>query len=141
MPILNIAAPHENDADELLGFELGNRAFFESWINARPADYYSREGVARAIETAAQDAAQDLAYQFLVRENDILVGRLNLTQIKRPHFQSAALGYRIGSKYTGRGIAKEAVRLGLEIAFDELSLMRVEATVRPQNAGSIRVLE
>lgn len=140
MPALTIKAPTLLDLDALYAFELRNRNYFESWINARPADYYSLDAVALAIESAQQDAAKDLAYQFLVSENGVLLARVNLTQVKRPHLQQAVLGYRVGQEHQGRGVAKGAVRLALQQAFSELALWRVEATSRPENPASVKVL-
>ncbi|MFZ6750216.1 GNAT family N-acetyltransferase [Undibacterium sp. Ren11W] len=140
MPALTIQPPTLADIEALYAFELSNRSYFETWINARPADYYSLSGVAQAIESAQHDAAKDLAYQFLVRENGVLLARVNLTQVKRPHLQQAALGYRVGQEHQGRGVAKGAVRLALQQAFSELGLWRVEATSRPENPASVKVL-
>jgi ribosomal-protein-alanine N-acetyltransferase len=140
MPLLTLSALDLSDHDELQAFELRNRRFFETWINARPASYYAPDGVARAIRAAQLDAEQDLAYQYLVRENGQLVGRVNLTQVHRPNYRSASLGYRVGESHNGRGIAKEAVRLALLQAFDRLALWRVEATSRPENLASVKVL-
>jgi [ribosomal protein S5]-alanine N-acetyltransferase len=140
MPALTLSAVCAADLDELTAFELGNRDFFESWINARPPEYYAPGGVAASIQLAQQDADQDRAYQYLVREAGVLVARVNLTQIKRQHYRSASLGYRVGAGHNGRGIAKEAVRLTLLQAFSVLSLWRVEATCRPENPASIKVL-
>lgn len=128
------------DHDELQAFELRNRAFFERWINARPASYYARDGVAQAIRAAQLDAEQDRAYQYLVREYGVLVGRINLTQVQRSSYRSASLGYRIGEQHNGRGIAKQAVHLALARAFGQHGLWRVEATSRPENPASVRVL-
>lgn len=140
MQTITLHRPTLADLDQLLEFELRNREFFECWINARPAQFYSREGVAAAIELAQQEAGADHAYQYLVRDNGRLVARVNLTQIKRAHYHSGSLGYRVGERETGRGIARHAVRLLLQQAFQELALARIEATCRPENPASIRVL-
>lgn len=138
---LTLTPPQWDDMNEMLAFELANRAFFESWINARPDAYYSVDGVARAIETSLLEASEDRAYQYLVRENGLLVGRLNFTQVRRRYYHCASLGYRMGAEYTGRGVARQAVALGLHKAFQDHELLRIEATVRPENLGSVRVLE
>ena len=128
------------DAEALFAFELENRAFFEATINARPASYYSADGVAEAIKKAMQDAADDLGYQFLVKEDGQIVGRTNLSSVRRAHFHSAVLGYRIGQAACGKGHAGEAVRQVLGIAFGTLGLARIEADCRVENAASARVL-
>jgi [ribosomal protein S5]-alanine N-acetyltransferase len=140
MTKLQIVPPRTADPEALLAFELENRAFFESLINARPAGYYSVEGVGAAIELAQREAQDDQAYQYLVWDAGVLVGRVNLSRVRRAHFYSAELGYRIAQSASGRGIASEAVRQALAKAFDEHRLVRVEATARPENEGSTRVL-
>ncbi|MCX7221322.1 GNAT family N-acetyltransferase [Undibacterium sp.] len=140
LPTLTIHPPTLSDLDDLYAFEMRNRLYFEHWINARPADYYSLEGVALAIQSAQQDAAKDSAYQYLVRENGLLLARVNLTQVKRPHHRQASLGYRVAQEHNGRGVAKAAVRLALQQAFTELDLWRIEACARPENLASVKVL-
>lgn len=140
MPTLSLCPLSKSDLDELTDFEFRNREFFESWINARPEAYYAPGGVADAIAAAQEDAARDLAYQFLLREDGILVARVNLTQVKRAHYHCASLGYRVGADHNGRGLAKAAVRLATEQGFSALSLHRIEATCRPENPASIKVL-
>ncbi|MDC8784198.1 GNAT family N-acetyltransferase [Roseateles koreensis] len=138
---VSLSAPELADVDELLAFELDNRAFFESMINARPADYYSAEGVRAGIAAAQDDAQTDRSYQFLLRdESGVLVGRVNLSQVRRQHFHAAMLGYRIGQAHQGRGFAKAAVAQVLAHAFQTLGLARVEATARSDNPGSLGVL-
>ena len=138
---LQLRPPAAADLDELLDFELRNRAFFEAHINARPAAYYSADGVRAAIETARREAEDDKGYQFLLRGADgVLVGRVNLSRVRRAHFHSADLGYRVAEARQGRGVAREGVRQVLALAFGELKLVRVEATARVGNEGSARVL-
>ncbi|MDC7817135.1 MULTISPECIES: GNAT family N-acetyltransferase [Pseudomonas] len=141
MTHLNITAPQPDDVHELLAFEQENRVFFEASINARPAAYYCAEGVAEAIAQARQDAEADRGYQFLIRENSQLVGRINLHRVQRAYFNCAELGYRVGVRFNGRGIAKAAVEQVRQRAFGELQLSRIEANARPENLGSVRVLE
>ncbi len=130
-----------SDVGELLDFELTNRRFFEGAINARPASYYSADGVAQAIETALADAARERGYQFLVRDDTGgIVGRVNLSEVKRAHFHSAMLGYRIAEAACGKGIASDAVRQAVDLAFGRLRLKRIEANARVDNVGSVRVL-
>lgn len=138
---LRIRRPVAADAAELLRFELANRAYFETWINARDESFYSAEGVRSALVAADQAWAGDRAYQYLVVDDARIVGRVNLNAIRRSHFNSAELGYRVGERERGRGIASRAVALCLAEAFDMHALWRIEATARPENKASVRVLE
>ena len=129
------------DATELLRFELAHRTYFERWVNARDPKFYSEQGVAAAIAAAAAAWAADQGFAYLIVEDGRIVGRVNLTSIRRAHYQCADLGYRIGEHDGGRGIASKAVALCLAQAFGPHGLGRVEAVARPENKGSVRVLE
>jgi ribosomal-protein-alanine N-acetyltransferase len=129
------------DAAALLRFEIEHRAYFERWVQARSPSFYSADGVAAAIAGAQTAWAAGQAFQYLVVEDARIVGRVNLTNIRRTHFHCADLGYRIGEHDGGRGIASRAVALCLEQAFGAHGLQRIEAVARPENQGSIRVLE
>jgi ribosomal-protein-alanine N-acetyltransferase len=138
---LHIRRPIADDAPALLAFELANRDYFEARINARPAAFYSEDGVRAAIAEADAAWAGDRAFQYLVIDAGRIVGRVNLTAVRRPHFNSAELGYRVGADEGGRGVASRAVALCLEQAFGAHGLGRIEAIARPENLGSVRVLE
>ena len=141
MTTLRIRPVLAGDAAALLRFELAHRAYFERWINARDPRFYSEHGVAAAIAAAEAARANDQGYQYLIVEDERLVGRVNLSAVRRTHFQCADLGYRIGEHDGGRGIASRAVALCLAEAFGALGLGRIEAIARPENQGSVRVLE
>lgn len=138
---LQLLPPSSADLPALLAFELDNRAYFERWVTARAPSYYHQEAVAAAIEQAQRERQQDLAYQYLAKLDGQIIGRVNLTAVTRPYFNKATLGYRIGERFGGRGYATRVVALLLEEAFCALELWRVEATARPQNMGSIAVMQ
>ena len=69
------------------------------------------------------------------------VGAITLDQGKNRAQKKAELGYVLAKKCWGQGITTEAVKLALEKGFDDLSIVRIEAFVDPQNKGSVRVLE
>lgn len=139
--MLSLHPVSERDVVALRRFETDNRAFFESHINARPPTYYDAGGIEAAVATALREAAADIGHQYLIRDADgELVGRINLSHVRRRHFHSCELGYRIAERANGRGHAKEAVKLVLAKAFDELGLVRIEAKARAGNLGSLKVL-
>jgi len=141
MSDLALSAPAPEDVSDLEAFEFDNRAFFETHIRARPASYYEPGGVLAAIQAARTHAAKDMAYQFLLRNaTGQLVARVNLTRVRRDHFHSAELGYRVAEAHNGCSHARNAVGLVLNKAFGELRLHRVVATARLGNEASIRVL-
>lgn len=141
MQTLKIRIPKLVDAPDLLTFELANRLYFERWVNARGDDFYSLESVRNTIEAAERERRNDLSHQYLIIVGTEIAGRVNLKSVARPYFNKAELGYRIGERFSGKGNASKAVDLVLQEAFGTLGLWRIEATARPDNPGSVRVLE
>ncbi len=141
MRTLQLRRVAESDAAALLRFELEHRAYFDRWVNARDPRFYSAQGVRTAIGAADIAWANDQAFQYLILDDERIVGRVNLTAVKRTHFNCADLGYRVGEHDGGRGVASQAVALCLAEAFGTHGLWRVEAVARPENRGSVRVLE
>jgi [ribosomal protein S5]-alanine N-acetyltransferase len=54
---------------------------------------------------------------------------------------SASLGYFIAQPYWRRGLASEAAKAFIDVAFNRLGLVRVAADVEKGNAASERILE
>ena len=89
METLEIRKPTFHDAEDLLAFELANREYFGSWINARGDAYYTIDGVRSAIESAEADRQGGLSHQYLVTSGGQIVGRVNLTALVWPYFNKA----------------------------------------------------
>ena len=138
---LEISPPTIADASALFDFELANRAYFEARINARPVNYYNLETVRYSIEEAGQHRILGTGYQYLIKSSGEILGRINLSGVAKRYYNKAILGYRIGEGHGGKGVGTRAVSLLLNEAFDQLGLWRIEAQVREENLGSVRVLE
>jgi [ribosomal protein S5]-alanine N-acetyltransferase len=127
----------------LFQFRTNNRAFLQPFSPVQLDEQFTCEAQQRAIQTAEQEASTDLAYRFGIfhQSSDQLIGQLNLTGIIRGAFHNALLGYSMDQRYNGRGYTTEAVKLGIDLAFGELQLHRIQAAVMPHNHGSVRVLQ
>jgi ribosomal-protein-alanine N-acetyltransferase len=79
-------------------------------------------------------------YQLGAVMNGRLIGSAMLTVVSAEH-QRGEIGYVVHPDWWGRGIATEAAELLLELGFQTLGLHRIEATTRPDNTASWRVLE
>jgi len=71
-----------------------------------------------------------------VCDGGAIAGMINLNNIVRGVFQSAALGYWIGERHARQGLMTEALRLMLHHAFATLGLHRIEANLMPHNEAS-----
>jgi len=74
------------------------------------------------------------------RETGKIIGMVGIIRISKKHRQ-AEIGYWLGKKFWGKGIATEAVLLILEYCFKNLKLHRVCARVMHPNLASAKLLE
>ncbi len=80
------------------------------------------------------------ALPFAILVDGVLAGQLTVGGIVRGALRSGWVGYWVATDVAGRGVATGAVALAVDHAFAMAGLHRVEATVRPENAASLRVL-
>lgn len=85
-------------------------------------------------------ARRGQALPFTITLDGLLVGQLTLGNVVRGALRSAWVGYWVESHVAGGGVCTGAVALATDHAFGPVGLHRVEATVRPENAASLRVL-
>jgi ribosomal-protein-alanine N-acetyltransferase len=137
---MKIRLLHPGDVDALLAFELANRAWFESNVEARAATFYSTAGVAQHIATyLARYEAGTFHPCLLVDDGDHILGRTNLRDIDRAG-GLAEIGYRIAQQACGQGLASAALRHMLTQAYGRWQLREVEAFVTVNNLASATVL-
>lgn len=68
-------------------------------------------------------------------------GQLTVGGIVRGALHSGWIGYWVGRRHGGGGVATAALALGLDYALGPGALHRIDATVRPENTASRVVLE
>lgn len=97
--------------------------------------------LSQADELLARDAAgAGTGIRLAIELEGVVVGSVSLFAWSESN-RRAELGYLLDTTWWGRGLAREAVTLVLDHAFDTLGLHRVEADTDPRNTGSIRLLE
>ncbi|WP_333617653.1 GNAT family N-acetyltransferase [Dietzia sp.] len=102
---------------------------------------YAPRRLKGALRAQRQGAKSGRMLVLAVDVNGRFAGEVSIGGIVRGANQSGWLGYWIGEEYAGRGIGTAAVAMVLDVAFGALGIERVEATVKPDNAASIAVLE
>ncbi|HEY3896836.1 MAG TPA: GNAT family protein [Pseudonocardiaceae bacterium] len=85
-------------------------------------------------------ARRGQALPFTITLNGQFAGQLTLGNVVRGSLRSAWVGYWVESRAAGGGVGTAAVALAVDHAFGPVGLHRIEATVRPENAASLRVL-
>ncbi|MGF6331440.1 ribosomal-protein-alanine N-acetyltransferase [Pseudomonas sp. BS3782 TE3695] len=129
------------DAEALLAFEMDNREWFERFIDARDAAFYTMQGVTDHIAAYLSGFTAGTWHPFVLEEaGGTIVGRANLKGIDLSA-RSAEVGYRIAQSACGRGLAKLAVRHLIQEAQLHWNLKQLVANVYAGNIGSAKVLE
>jgi ribosomal-protein-alanine N-acetyltransferase len=140
---LTIRPPQMGDYEIWAALREQSRSFLQPWEPTWPRDDLSRGAFRRRLERYARELERNEAYPFFIfRTADrVLVGGLNLTNVRRGAASAASLGYWMGAPFAGRGVMGNAVRQICRLAFDELDLRRIEAACLPENAASVHLLE
>jgi len=120
-----------------------SRQHLTPWEPQWARDELARSAFRRRLRQYQRELRDDQGYAFFAfREADaVLLGGLNLTNVRRGVAQAASLGYWIGAPHAGGGYMTNAVRTVLPFAFGTLGLNRLEAACLPHNTASARVLE
>ncbi|HAT33540.1 MAG TPA: hypothetical protein DCW29_22660 [Janthinobacterium sp.] len=108
MSHIHITTLRHEDASELLAFELDNRDWFERTIKPRPAEFYTRDGVAAHIAECLQGYQEATLHPCLLRDaDDVLIGASICARMDI-RAGSAEIGCRIGRHRAGQGLATRA---------------------------------
>jgi ribosomal-protein-alanine N-acetyltransferase len=73
--------------------------------------------------------------------DDEVVGMLTVSGITWGSARWASLGYWVAQSHAGRGVTPTAVALVCDHLMTAVGLHRVEISIRPENAASLRVVE
>ncbi|PAZ11963.1 GNAT family N-acetyltransferase [Streptomyces sp. SA15] len=124
-------------ADALLAFERENREYFARTVPDRGDGYFAGFAARHAALLAEQDAGV-CHFHVVVDEEGRLIGRVNLVDVEGG---SAELGYRVGERAAGKGVATAAVAEVCRVAGTAYGLTSIVAVTTRDNAASRAVLE
>lgn len=129
-PRTYLRKPTEGDAEEFVERVVASRDHLRPFVHA-PEDHGAyRQSLIRGARPETE--------QFLVcaRDDDAIVGFVNLNEIVRGSLQQASAGWASFVPRAGLGHLTEGVDLALDLAFTQLRLHRVEANMQPGNHRS-----
>lgn len=134
--------PQDSDWRSWAKLRAASREFLTPWEPTWARDALSQSAFRRRLRQYADDWTEGSGYNFLVFRiaDDVLLGGINLTNVRRGIVQAGALGYWIGAPHAAQGYMSEAMQGMLRFAFDHLGLHRVEAACLPNNAASVALL-
>jgi ribosomal-protein-alanine N-acetyltransferase len=131
-----------DDAPVLRELLRRNRAFLAPWQPLRPDDFYTVKGQQESVAQALvqHEAGHSLPLVIVDHRADV-AGTITLQSIIRGAFQSCSVGYWLAEDAQGRGLATQALRESVHLAFHDLQLHRVQAETLVHNLRSQRVLD
>ncbi len=92
------------------------------------------------VRALLNDARQGRSMPFVMTLRGDLVGQLTVSGITWGSLRSGSIGYWVDQAVAGRGITPTCVALASDHLF-AIGLHRVEISIRPENAASLRVVE
>jgi [ribosomal protein S5]-alanine N-acetyltransferase len=104
---------------------------------------YSTSQTEKAIDNFI-DSYKQLGFGFwavLLKQNDLLIGYCGLAIDRIDNRDEPEIGYRLDSKFWGKGFATEAASASIQYGFDGVKLPYILGAAQRQNIASIRVLE
>lgn len=132
------------DAHAWSSIRLRDVHHLEPWEPSAPGSWEERHSMVTwpahcwALRSMAR---RGIALPFAITLDGRFSGQLSISNVVRGALLSAWVGYWVASDVTGRGVATAAVALGVDHCFGPVGLHRMEATVRPENVASRRVLD
>ncbi|MHB1584427.1 MAG: GNAT family N-acetyltransferase [Acidimicrobiales bacterium] len=134
MPELQLVRSDHGPA--ILTFELENRGYFSESISDRGDDYFDGFDQRHHELLGEQEAGVGASY-VLVDDDGSILGRFNLYRIQEG---VAEVGYRVGQRAAGRGVATAALRELCQLATSQHGLRLLRAATSDHNIASQRVL-
>jgi ribosomal-protein-alanine N-acetyltransferase len=141
---LSLTLPAPTAARRIVAFVRKNREHFAPWDPPADPAVESVDYWARRLAVARRELKQGVSCRFIMfpleaPEGEV-VGMISLSNFVRGALQQATLGYKIGKRFEGRGLMREAIEAVVAYAFDELCLHRLSANYQPTNERSGAVL-
>ena len=121
-----------------------NAAWLRAWEPTNPETPLYRSSLGPYVSmarTMRREARQGLTVPWVVTYGGRFAGQLTVGSIVWGSARSAQVGYWIDEAFAGRGITPTALAMAMDHCFFVIGLHRVEATIRPENHASRRVVE
>ncbi len=132
---IELRAPRASDAAQYLALNNRSRRFHAGLVSPPRTSAAFRQLLLRLRDPKCK------CWLIVRREDQAILGALEISQIVGGNFRSAYLGYHIGAPFARQGYMREALTAVLRLAFGRLRLHRLEANIQPRNHASIRLVK
>ena len=119
-----------------------SRKFLQPWEPSWPKNYLTRNFFRQFVDDTYLLMKNKTSYTFFIfhHESNLLMGGINLTNLKEDNYKSITLGYWMGIDFAGKGYMKDSINSISDFCFNSLKLNRIEAACLPNNTASKLVL-
>lgn len=141
--VIRLRPARLRDGAQWSRIRLAERVELEPWEPGAELDWVARHAVSSwpAMYSGLRaEARRGRMLPYVIELDGRFRGQLTIGNVTHGALRSAWIGYWVSKQVTGGGVATGALALGLDHCFGPVGLHRVEATVRPENAASRRVL-
>lgn len=140
---LVIRTPDLKDYDQWVAIRKSSEAFLEKWEPIRSDEYLSLKGFRNRVVWGRRAFRENRGLPlFLVRRDDNqIVGGINLDNFQHGVSKSCTVGYWMGAPFARLGYMGEALPAVVKYAFTKMDISRIQAGTLPENAPSRELLK
>ena len=141
--VIRLRPVRMRDGSQWSRIRLAQRQHLEPWEPTAELDWTVRHALSAwpaMCSGLRAEARRGRMLPYVIEVDGRFSGQLTIGNVTHGALRSAWIGYWVSRQVTGGGVATAALALGLDHCFGAVGLHRVEATVRPENAASRRVL-
>jgi len=121
-----------------------NASWLRPWEPTNPETPLYRSSLGPYVamaRTMRREARQGVTLPWVVTYGDKFAGQLTVGGIVWGSSRTAQVGYWVDEAYAGQGVIPTVLAMAMDHCFFSVGLHRVEATIRPENQASRRVVE
>ncbi len=121
-----------------------NASWLRPWEPTNPETPLYRSSLGPYVSmarTMRREARQGVTLPWVVTYGGAFAGQLTVGGIVWGSARSGQVGYWVDQAYAGRGVIPTALAMAVDHCFLTVGLHRIEATIRPENHASRRVME
>jgi ribosomal-protein-alanine N-acetyltransferase len=132
------------DASAWRATRVRNAEWLRPWEPTNPETplYQSSLGPYVAmVRTMRREARKGITLPWAITYGSRFVGQMTVGNIIWGSARTASVGYWVDQEFAGLGVTPTALAMALDHCFGVVGLHRIEATIRPENRASRRVVE
>ena len=133
-----------SDARTWREIRVRNASWLRPWEPSNPETPLHRSSIGpyvSMVRTMRREAREGQALPWVVTYGGAFAGQLTVGSITWGSARSGTVGYWIDESFAGHGIIPTALAMAVDHCFRVVGLHRLEASIRPENTASRRVVE